>query len=293
MCSDVQTNVYAELAKIKSIKPVNHGFNIVKWHSAMESKRIAIEQKVPGSYHESQYIMDYLDASLTVEAKSFKAEVNIIHNRCLRGYPDRWNAMYISSKIIKMYNNMSKDGTWKHEIGKKDQIIVLSTKVAELQAKLESQVNQVVALATQAKKAIATDSYNGDDGGGTHCSKRDLYTVAAWHLTKKEVKVCMHGKDYFWCTGNHWSGSMKHNGMYADHKTCNCDSWRSRMDEHCKNGNRNDGQLKETKETPSKPAEGTSQKLALNDKLCNAFCTQAGLSAEAIDQIWQDAQGNK
>jgi hypothetical protein len=44
----------------------------------MESKCIAIEQKVPGSYHESQYIMDYLDASLTVEAKSFKAEVSII-----------------------------------------------------------------------------------------------------------------------------------------------------------------------------------------------------------------------
>ena len=84
--------------------------------------------------------MDYLDASLTVKAKSFKGEVNIIRNRYLRGNPDRWNAMYISGKIIKMYNNMSEDGTWKREIGKKDQIIALSTKVAELQAKLESQV---------------------------------------------------------------------------------------------------------------------------------------------------------
>jgi hypothetical protein len=65
------------------------------------------------------------------------------------------------------------------------------------------------------------------------------------------------------------------------------------MDERHKNGNRNDGQLKETKETPSKPAESPSQKLALNDKLCNAFCTQTGLSAEAINQIWQDAQGNQ
>jgi hypothetical protein len=201
--------------------------------------------------------------------------------------------MYISGKIIKTYNNMSKDGTWKHEIGKKDQIIALSTKVAELQAKLESRVNQVVALATQAKKAIATDSYNGDEGGDTHHSKRDPYTVAAWRLTKKEDKVCMHGKDYFWCTGNHWSGGIKHNGMYADHKTCDHDSWRSRMDERRKNGNRNDGQSKETKETPSKPAEGPSQKLALNDKLCKAFCAQAGLSAEAIDRIWQDAQGNE
>jgi hypothetical protein len=38
MHPDVQTNVYAELAKIKSIKPVDYAFNIVKWHSAMESK---------------------------------------------------------------------------------------------------------------------------------------------------------------------------------------------------------------------------------------------------------------
>jgi hypothetical protein len=47
-----------------------------------------------------------------------------------------------------------------------------------------------------------------------------------------------------------------------------------------KNGNGNNDQLNET---PSKPAEAPSQKLALNDKLCNAFCTQAGLSTEAID----------
>jgi hypothetical protein len=46
----------------------------------MESKRIGIELKVPGSYHESQYIMDYLDATLTIEAKTFKAEVNTICN---------------------------------------------------------------------------------------------------------------------------------------------------------------------------------------------------------------------
>ncbi len=67
--------------KIKSIKPVDYAFNIIKWHSAIESKRISIENKVPGVYHESQYIMYYLDGSLTVEVKSFKAEVNILCNR--------------------------------------------------------------------------------------------------------------------------------------------------------------------------------------------------------------------
>ncbi len=52
------------------------------------------------------------------------------------------------------------------------------------------------------------------------------------------------------------------------------------MDKHCKNGSRNNGQ---SNETPSKPAEAPSQKLTLNDKLCNAICTQASLFAEAID----------
>jgi len=277
MCPDVQTNVYAELAKIKAIKPVDHGYNIVKWHSAMESKHIAIEQKVPGSYHESQFIMDYLDASLTIEAKSFKAEVNIIRNRNLYGNPDRRDATYICGKIIKTYNNMSKDGTWKQEIGEKDQIIALSTKVAELHAKRENQDKRVVALATQVKKEPPSVPTTEDDVDGTRCSKREPYTFAAWHLTKKEDKVCMHGKDYFWCTGDHWSSGTKHNGMYADHKTCYHQSWRSHMDERQKGY---DGQ---SKETSSKPAEAPSQKLALNNKLHNTFCTQAGLSAEAID----------
>jgi hypothetical protein len=137
MCPDIQTNKYAELAKIKSIKPINYAVNIIKWHSAMESKRISITTKVPGAYHESQYIMDYLDASLTVKAKSFKAEVNIIWNRYLCGNLDKWNALYISGEIIKTYNSMFKDGTWKQEIGEKDQIIALTTKLVEIQAKFD------------------------------------------------------------------------------------------------------------------------------------------------------------
>ena len=88
----------------------------------MESKQISIKQKVLGAYHESQYIMDYLDALLTVEVKSFKAKVNILCNRYLCRNPDKWNASYIGGEIIKTYNNMFEDGTWKREIGKKDQV---------------------------------------------------------------------------------------------------------------------------------------------------------------------------
>jgi hypothetical protein len=140
----------------------------------MESKHIAIEQKVLGSYHESQFIIDYLDASLTIEAKSFKAEVNIIRNRYLRGNPDNWNATNICGEIIKTYNNMFKDGTWKREIAEKDQSIALSTKVAELQAKLETQDKRDVALATQATKDSSNDSgTNGNTGDIVVGSKRN------------------------------------------------------------------------------------------------------------------------
>ncbi len=78
MRPEVQTNVYSKLVKIKSNKLVDYAFNIVKWHSAMESKQISIDTKVQDAYHKSQYIMDYLDASLTVDVKSFKAEINIL-----------------------------------------------------------------------------------------------------------------------------------------------------------------------------------------------------------------------
>ncbi len=56
MCPDVQTNIYTELAKIKAIKPANYCFDFVKWHSAMETKRISIKHKVPSAYHETQHI---------------------------------------------------------------------------------------------------------------------------------------------------------------------------------------------------------------------------------------------
>ncbi len=73
MRPDVQINVYAELVKIKAIKPSNYGFDIVKWHAAMESKHISIKQKVLSAYHKSQFIMDYLDIICTVDVKSLQS----------------------------------------------------------------------------------------------------------------------------------------------------------------------------------------------------------------------------
>ena len=109
--------------------------------------------------------MDYLDASLTVEVNSFKAKISIIWNKYLHGNSDKWTASYISGEIIKMYNNMSEDGTWQYKIGEMDQIIALMTKVAKLQTKLEK---RVVAFATQAK-SVFNPSSEINANGGKHC----------------------------------------------------------------------------------------------------------------------------
>ncbi len=57
---------------------------------------------------------------------------------------------------------MFEDGTWKRELGEKDQIIALSTKVVKLQVNLNK---QVIALATQEKKEVTPDA--GVDKGSS------------------------------------------------------------------------------------------------------------------------------
>ncbi len=162
--------------------------------------------------------MDYLDASLTVEAKSFKAKINILQNRYLQGNPDRWNASYITGEIIKTYNNMFKDRTWKQELGKKDQIVALTTKLTEMQARFDKQIASFVTQAKNEKTTPAAPTSN-PTSSGSHCSKWDPYTVAAWCLIKKEDTVTINGREYHWCTGNHYSGGEKHNKIYDDHKS--------------------------------------------------------------------------
>jgi hypothetical protein len=127
--------------------------------------------------------MDYLDSLLTVEVKSFKSEVNILCNRYHLGNPDRWNALYISGEIIKTYNNMFEDGTWKREIGKKDQIIALTTKLTEMQAKFD---HQIASLATQAKKKDTHIPASNSDSGPCR-SKKSLIQLQHGTCSKRKT----------------------------------------------------------------------------------------------------------
>jgi hypothetical protein len=219
--------------------------------------------------------MDYLAASLTVEVKSFKAEVSILCNQYLCGIPDSWAASYITGKITKTYYNMFEDDTWKREIGKKDQIIAFTTKLTEMQAKFKQQVASFATQQAVNNKENNQGSSSKSLDGGSHCLKKEPCTFAEWRLVKKEDKLTVNSKDYYWCTGNHYSGGKKHNGMYADHKSCDHDSWHKTIGDCCATCNPG----KASNDTPAAATSAPEMKLTLNDKLHNAFCTQAGLSA--------------
>ncbi len=155
---------------------------------------------------------------------------------------------------------------------------------------MQSKFNQQVAsFATQTKEEITSTPPSNQDGESC-CPKRTPYTVAAWRLVKKEVIIIVNGRDFHWCTNNHYSGGVKYNEMYANHKSSDHNAWCRSFDEA--KANYNSG--KTSNESPSPAAASVpAQKLALNDALRSAFCTQVDLSAEAIDCIWEDAQGNK
>jgi hypothetical protein len=92
-------------------------------------------------------------------------------------------------------------------------------RLLEMQAKFKQ---HVASFATQATNNKENNPAPKSDAGSC-CLKIAPYTVAAWSLVKKEDKVTVNGKDYFWCTGDNYSGGEKYNGVYADHKSTDHD----------------------------------------------------------------------
>jgi hypothetical protein len=78
--------------------------------------------------------------------------------------------------------------------------------MTEMQAKFEQQVGLFAAQAANNKENNPAPKSNT----GSSRSKKAPYTVAAWCLVKKEDKVTVNGKDYFWCTGDHSSRGGNH-----------------------------------------------------------------------------------
>jgi hypothetical protein len=73
---------------------------------------------------------------------------------------------------------MLEDGTWKQELGEKDQIIALTTKLTEMQAKFDWKIPSFATQTKDDKGATITSTSNFNSNGNC-LSKQNPYTVAA------------------------------------------------------------------------------------------------------------------
>ena len=298
MRPNVKINVFNEIMKIKQLKLDQFGNNVTTWLTKMEEKRINIELKVPGSYHDDQYIMDIFQGALEAKCKAFCAEVQSMKQKWLLGNADNWTKDNIVSTLIQYFTNMSEDGTWKKENAETDQIIALTTIVKELSSKLE---RNTIALATATSGGGAgggTGGSGGGAGGGggtTRREKKAPYTVKPWRLEHKGDTVTVDGDTWHWCTKDHYSGGNTYNGMYAKHDNSGHDAWRKEIDDKREANHRARKGAGGGANTPGAPVAPTpanmnpTKKLALSESLRTALCTQAGLSADVADRIWTEA----
>ena len=94
-----------------------------------------------------------------------------------------WDLEYITlpetslvRKMDKLYNN-KKDG-WRQELQKLDQIVLLKTKLQELEEKLE----------------VATNQGHKSSSHGYSNGTKNMYTIKSWRLEYKGESVKVNGK---------------------------------------------------------------------------------------------------
>ena len=95
------------------------------------------------------------------------------------------------------------------------------------------------------------------------------YTVDAWRLVKKEDTVTFDENTWYWCTKDHYSKWIVHNGMYALHKTCENDACHKNLDER----KSKEGHTKPKASTTTSTTENINpvKKLALSESLRTEF----------------------
>ena len=283
---------YDEITKIKKVLPASYKNDMARWDTAFEAARINIELLLPGEYSDTAFKTDYLNAALTVQCKSFTAEVSSIKTQWQLG--TSFPRDTLRSRITQMYVNFEADGTWARELGEVNQIIALTTQVRELSNKMKD----TVALATGASSSTTAGAPPSTGRAGRH--NGGAWTVAEWRLKYDgDSKKSPDGHMYHWCKEDHWSGGKVHNGMYARHEPGKHKEWRAEMDERREKSRKGtasaSGADSEPATSSTQAGEATKKKLALAEQLRTALATQAGLSQDAFTKIWDDsckASGN-
>ena len=183
---NVCIDIYKELKLLKEkTLPKDVDYDMIKWLATMQRKRNQLNAKSRDAYPIDDWINDVLTTARDVPNKKYADKIESIKQD--------WDLDEIIltetdlvRKLDNLYNN-NKD-SWKLELQKTDQIVILTTKLKDLEAKISK----------QSSNTNTNGSY--PTGNGQH------YTVKPWRLEYKGEKVEVGGRIWNFCRGDHWSG---------------------------------------------------------------------------------------
>ena len=152
-------------------------------------------------------------------------------------------------------------------------------------------MKKTIALATIAKSDTSGGSKPGTSNKTGGWTPGGHYTVQPWRLEYQGDTKKVNNREYHWCKEGHWSGGKEHFGMYVTHGPGEHAKW---VEERDAERVKRFGKKKGTQNTPTpsdKPkAQGSDkQQLSLGESLRTALTTQAGLSVEAANRIWEES----
>ena len=244
----------------------------------MEMKRIKIKLKVPGVYNDDKFLIGVYACALLAKFKTFTNEIQSQNQKWLLGTLPNSGLIDNTNSTIQIYSKLIENGTWKKDLTETDHIVALTKLVHEMQGTIRS---NTIALTTKAEEQ-ATSQHTKKNSR----TKKGTYTVDAWRLVKKKDTVTDDERTGYWCTKDHYSGVIVHNGMQALYMTCKHDTQSKDLDERkSKEGHTNH----KASITPSNtPNLKSAKKLAFSESLRTSLCTHDGLSSDAADHIWSD-----
>jgi hypothetical protein len=283
-----KVDLFADIKECKEMRVADYKYNLPNFFDALKDKKIEIDIKSSTAYTDEAYIRDILLQLKSVPIDIFAKEYASLENRWLMG-KEVIDPETLIDEAILMYVNLDKTGQWTIGHSAKDQIIALTSEVRALKTKLESVAKPANATA---EKTGGNGSGNGGGNGGANGS--GPWKFEEWRLTKvdngkEHSMINKDGKFYYWCEdGHYWNG--KECGMYVFHKPGEGHRlWKER-----KMRSKRDKAAAASTDTSSTAASSdsnsaTKKKLSLAQSLQSALVTQAGVSENQFQTIWEQS----
>ena len=276
-----KVDMFTEIAALKKITLGDHKNNVQAFFDDIKEKKILIDQKDPTAYTDQAFLRDIFAQLKEAPVDDYSIEYKRQETKWLMG-KRTFTSDVLMDEAELHYVNLVESNRWKPEHGSKEQIIALTTQIKSLEAKLSD--------------AASNPKTSGKSGAGAGSTAFPLWRLKKVENGKTHSVIEKDGKLWYWCEDGHAYNGEKC-GMYCLHKPGDGHKlWQQRKDENKQRRGKyqkpaaNSEGAPPAAAPPAAPpaAAATDKKLALSQNLQQALMTQAGLSGDHFQKIWDE-----